>query len=63
MENKDEIIEQIQSSKENFPVNFQLLRSKGKYKTIQNKAIMIDVKKYQCNVILYSPFFKNISKI
>lgn len=63
MENKDEIIEQIQSSKEDFPVNFQLLKSKGKYKTIQNKAIMIDVKRYQCNVILYNPFFKNISKI
>lgn len=63
MENKDEIIEQIQSSKEDFPVNFQLLKSKSKYKTIRNKAIMIDVKRYQCNVILYSPFFKNISKI
>jgi hypothetical protein len=63
MKDKDEILEQIQSSKEDFPINFQLLNSKAKYKTIESKAIMIDIKKYQCNVILFNPFFKNISKI
>jgi len=57
------ITSEIEQKKEYFNVNLLLLKSKKITKTISRRAVMIRINKYQSDVILINPFFKNISRI
>ena len=61
MNEADKICKYIRENKEKFQVNFLLMRVKEK--SYGNKAVMINIDKYQANQILSDDFYKRISRI
>lgn len=61
MKKKDSILKLIEENKEEFQVNFHLIKQKERVLNEQGRMINID--KYQTNELFIDHFYKKISRI